>query len=61
MRTIAEGLLLREATTAEFWVLNCAGDIAFSIDEIHGSRDADRSALWIDESFHALCGVIGHG
>ncbi len=56
MRTIAEGLLLREATTAEFWVLNGAGDIAISIDEVHCSRDADRSALRINEYLD----VFGH-
>ncbi len=54
MRAIAERLLFREATTAEFWVFDRAGDIAVSIDEIHGPRNADRSALWVHESFHAL-------
>ncbi len=54
MRTIAEGLLLRKAAATELWVLDGAGDIAISIDEIHGSRNADRSALGVDESLHAL-------
>lgn len=57
MRAIAERFLFREATTAELWVFDGAGDVAISIDEIHGSRNADRSALGINES---LC-VIGHG
>lgn len=54
MRAIAERLIFREPTTAELRVFNDAGDIAISVDEIHGSRDTDRSALRIDESFHAL-------
>ena len=41
MRAITEGLLFREATTAEFRVFDRAGDIAISIDEIHRSCDAD--------------------
>lgn len=49
MRAVAEWLLLREATTAEFRVFNGAGDVAISIDEIHSARDADRSALGINE------------
>ena len=52
MRAIAERLILREATTAELRVLDGAGDVAISIDKAHHSRDADRSALWVDESFH---------
>ena len=41
MRTIAERLLFREATTTELRVLNGAGDIAINIDELNCSRDAD--------------------
>ena len=54
MRTITERLLFREAAATEFWVLYGAGDIAISIDEVHGARNADRSALGVHESFHAL-------
>ena len=54
MRPVAEWLIFRESTTAEFWVLYGAGDIAISIDEVHGARNADRSALGVHESFHAL-------
>lgn len=54
MRAIAERLIFREATTAELRVFDGAGDIAISVDEIHGPRDADRSALWVNEGLHAL-------
>lgn len=54
MRTVAEGLLFREATTAEFWVLDGADDVAIGINKIHRSRDSDGSALGIHESFHVL-------
>ena len=54
MRTVAEWLIFRETAATELWVFDGAGDIAISIDEIHGSRDADRSALGVDESLHAL-------
>ena len=57
MRPIAERLIFREAATTELWVFDGAGDIAISIDEVHGSRDADRSALGIDEDFD----VLSHG
>ena len=55
MRPIAERLIFREAATAELWVFDGAGDIAISIDEIHDSCNADRSALWIYEYFDVLC------
>ena len=61
MRAVAEGLILREATAAEFWVFDGAGDIAISIDEIHGASDADRSALGINEDLCVLRIVIAHG
>ena len=61
MRTIAEGLILREATAAEFRVFDGAGDVAISIYKIHCSRDADRSALGIDEDLCVLRSVIAHG
>ena len=54
MRSIAEWLLLREAAAAEFWVFDGAGEIAISIDKIHRTCDADRSALRVYERFHAL-------
>ena len=41
MRAIAERLIFREAAATELWVLNGAGDIAISIDEINCSCDAD--------------------
>ena len=41
MRAIAERLIFREATATEFWVFYRAGDVAFSIDEVHCSGDAD--------------------
>ena len=49
MRPVAEWLIFREAATTELWVLDGAGDIAISIDEIHRSCDADGSALRINE------------
>lgn len=65
MRPVAERLIFREAAPAKLWVLDSAGDIAISIDEIHGSCDADRSALRIDEYFdvlrHGLVEVIAKG
>ena len=54
MRSIAERLLLREATTTEFRVLNGAGHIAIGVDELNCSRDANRSALGINESLHLI-------
>ena len=57
MRAIAERLVFREAATTELWVLDSAGDIAISIDEIHDSCNADRSALRINEYLD----VLGHG
>jgi hypothetical protein len=54
MRPIAERLLLREATSAELWVFDGAGDIAIGIDEFHRTCYANRSALGIDKSFHIL-------
>ena len=54
MRAIAEGLLFREAAATELWVFDGADDISISIDEIHVSRDANRSALWVNEGLHAL-------
>ncbi len=56
MRTIAEGLIFRAAAAAELWILDCAGDVTFAIDEINGSGNAYRSALRIDKD---LC-VIAH-
>ena len=41
MRAIAERLLFRAAATTELRVLDCAGDIAISIDEIHSAGDPD--------------------
>ena len=41
MRPVAEWLLLRETAPAELRVLNGAGDIAISIDELNRSCDAD--------------------
>ena len=61
MRAIAEWFILRESTTTEFRVFDRVGDIAFSIDEIHGARNTDRSALGIDEDFDVLRSVIAHG
>ena len=56
MRPIAEGLIFRAAAAAELWVFYGTGDIAFSIDEINGSGNTNRSALGIDKD---LC-VIAH-
>ncbi len=50
MRTVAEGLIFREAAATELWVLDGAGDIAIGIDKVHCSGDANRSALRIDEN-----------
>jgi len=62
MRTIAEWLLLREAASAELRVLNCAGDIAIRIDEIHSACNSDRSTLRINESFDLInVGIVTHG
>lgn len=55
MGAIAERLIFREAAPAELWVLHGAGDIAFGIDEVHSSGDADRSAFRIDEDLHIIC------
>lgn len=57
MRPIAERLIFRKAAATELWVFDGTGDIAISIDEIHGSCDADRSALRINEYLD----VLGHG
>ena len=57
MRPVAERLIFREAATTELWVFNGAGDIAFCIDKVHCSCDADRSALRIDEYLD----VLSHG
>ncbi len=54
MRTIAERLIFREATTTEFRVLNFAGDIAIGIDEIDCAGDADGSAFWVYESLDRI-------
>lgn len=54
MRTIAEWLLFREAAATEFWVLDGAGDVAISIDEIHCAGNANRSTIGIDKSLHIL-------
>ncbi len=59
MRTVAEWLLLREAASAEFRVLNSACDIAISINEIDSACNANRPTLGIDESFHILRHVYG--
>ncbi len=56
MRPIAERLIFREAASTELRVFDGAGDIAISIDEVHCSRDADRSALRINEYLD----VFGH-
>ena len=54
MRTIAEGLIFREATATEFRVLDCVGDIAIGIDEFDCAGDADRSAFWVYESLDRI-------
>lgn len=41
MRSIAERLIFREATTTELGILDGANDVAISIDEVHGSSDAN--------------------
>lgn len=41
MRTVTERLIFREATTAELWIFDSAGDVAFGIYEFHCSRDSD--------------------
>ena len=56
MRSIAEGFIFGKSAPAELWILNCAGDVAFSIDEINGSGNANRSTIGIDKD---LC-VIAH-
>ena len=62
MRSVAERLLLREATPTELWILNCAGDIAISIDKLNYSSDADRSALRINEGLHLInVEFVAHG
>ena len=61
MRTIAEGLIFREAAAAELWVLNCAGDITFAIDEINGSGNTKRSALGIDKDFCVIAHLMTVG
>ena len=55
MRPVAEGLIFREATTAELWVLHCADDIAVSINEVHSAGNSNRSALGINEYLDVLC------
>lgn len=57
MRPVAERLIFREAATTELRVFDGAGDIAISIDEVHCSCDADRSALRINEYLD----VLSHG
>ena len=61
MRPITERLIFREAAPAELWVLDGAGDIAISIDEVHGSSDANRSALGIDEDLDVLSHLFTFG
>lgn len=41
MRAVAERLIFREATAAELRVFNGAGDVAISVDEVHGAGNAD--------------------
>lgn len=54
MRAIAERLLLREAAPTELWILHCASDIAFGIDKVHRSGDANGSALGIYKDFNVV-------
>ena len=54
MRAIAERLIFGEAASTELWVLDSAGDIAISINEIHRASNADRSTLRVDEGFRIL-------
>ena len=54
MRPVAERLIFREVAATELWVFDGAGDIAISIDEVHGSCDADRAALRINEYLDVL-------
>ena len=62
MRAITERLIFRESTSAELWVFYGAGGVAISIDELHNSRDAHRSALGINESLYAIVRrILRHG
>lgn len=54
MRTIAKWFIFREAAPAEFRVFDRIDDVAICVDKVHHSRNADRSALRVHESFHAL-------
>ncbi len=59
MRAITERLIFRESTSAELWVFYGAGGVAISIDKIHCSGDADRSALRINEYLDVLAHLYG--
>lgn len=54
MRTIAERLIFREATAAEFRVLDCVREIAIGIDKFDCAGDADGSAFWVYESLDRI-------
>ncbi len=54
MRAVAERLIFREATPAEFWVLNCVGDIAIGVYELDRTGNADGSAFWVYESLDSI-------
>ncbi len=58
MRSIAVWLLFREATTAELRVLKSLNQISLGIDHIHGSSNANRTALGIDEDLWISHGAI---
>ena len=47
MRTIAEGLIFREATAAELRILDRARHLAISVDKVNCSRNANGSAFWV--------------
>ena len=61
MRSIAEGFILGKAATAELWILNCAGDIAISINKIHSSGNANRSTIGIDKDLCVIAHVLTDG
>lgn len=59
MRAIAERLLFGEAASTELWVFDGVCEVAICIDEINRARNADGSALGIDEDLCVLAHAYG--
>ena len=54
MRTIAERLIFREATTTELGIIDSVCDIAIGIDELDCAGDTNGTAFWVYESLDRI-------